>query len=46
MKLAMAQMSMDGNPDHNLRKTIKYIGDAAQVEADLIFFPELQFSPF
>lgn len=44
MKLAMAQMSMTDNIEENYIKTLRMINLAKG--ADLIFFPEIQFSPF
>lgn len=44
MKLAIAQMSMSANIDDNLGKTLAYIENAG--ECDLVFFPEIQLSPF
>jgi len=44
MKLAMAQMSMSEDMECNFKKTISFMEKAG--EADLIFFPEVQLSPF
>lgn len=44
MKLAMAQMSMTYNMSENLEKSISFIEKAKG--CDLIFFPEIQLSPF
>lgn len=44
MKLAMAQMSMQNDMDANLRKTLDFVRRAAG--ADLLFFPEIQLTPF
>ena len=44
MKLAMAQMSMSGDMEHNLKKALKYIENSSDCE--LLFFPEVQLSPF
>ena len=44
MKLAMAQMSMKYDLQQNLRKALDYIEQAK--ECDLLFFPEIQLSPF
>ncbi|MBR6968817.1 MAG: carbon-nitrogen hydrolase family protein [Ruminococcus sp.] len=44
MKLAMAQMSMSEDMEDNLKKALKYIEKAEG--CDLIFFPEIQLSPF
>lgn len=44
MKLAMAQMSMTGSMDENLKKSLAFC-DAAE-GSDLLFFPEVQLTPF
>jgi predicted amidohydrolase len=44
MKLAMAQMSMTDNREKNLQKTLDFIDRAKG--CDLLFFPEIQLSPF
>ena len=44
MKLAMAQMSMSGSMDENLKKSIAFCDAAAG--SDLLFFPEVQLTPF
>ncbi|MCD7749528.1 MAG: carbon-nitrogen hydrolase family protein [Oscillospiraceae bacterium] len=46
MKLAMAQMQMGSSIEENLHKSLHYIELAGKAGADLIFFPELQLSPF
>lgn len=46
MRIAMAQMSMQMNRDSNLAKTAGYIQEAVGAEADLLFFPEVQLTPF
>lgn len=46
MRLAMAQMQMDTSVDRNIAKTIGYMERAAEAGADLIFFPEIQLTPF
>ena len=46
MRIAMAQMSICANIEKNLDKTMYYIKSAAENKADLIFFPEIQLSPF
>lgn len=46
MKLAMAQMRMSASVQENLDKTLLYIQRAGEAGADLIFFPEIQLSPF
>lgn len=44
MKLAMAQMRMSGDTRDNLKKSLE-LCDAAK-GADLLFFPEIQLTPF
>ena len=44
MKLAMAQMSMSDDAERNLQKSLSMI-EAAR-GCDLLFFPEIQLSPF
>lgn len=44
MKLAMAQMSMSGSMDVNLKKSLRMIETARG--CDLLFFPEIQLTPF
>ena len=44
MKLAMAQMQMTEDINHNLETSIKYCDQAK--DSDLLFFPEIQLSPF
>ncbi|MBR1383098.1 MAG: carbon-nitrogen hydrolase family protein [Ruminococcus sp.] len=44
MKLAMAQMSMTSDMYCNLERSVSYIEKAK--DSDLIFFPEIQLSPF
>jgi predicted amidohydrolase len=46
MKIALAQMKMTDNVNENLKKTIQYIEQAKNENSDLIFFPELQLTPF
>lgn len=46
MKIALAQISMDVDINKNILKTLKILEEAEDQKADLIFFPELQFSPF
>ena len=46
MKLAMAQMRMGPTVAENLTQTISYMEQAKAAGADLIFFPEVQLSPF
>ena len=43
MRLAMAQMAMTDNIDENADRALAYYDQAG---ADLLFFPEIQFSPF
>lgn len=42
----MAQMSMAASTDENLNKSLRFMEQAAEKGADLIFFPEVQLSPF
>ena len=46
MKLAMAQMRMGTSVDENLTQTLRFMERAGSAGADLIFFPEVQLSPF
>ena len=46
MKLAMAQMRMSEDLQHNLDSALTYLEQAAAAGADLVFFPEVQLSPF
>ena len=46
MKIALAQMNMTDRVEDNLRASVHYMEQAHQQQADLIFFPELQLSPF
>ena len=46
MRLALAQMKMDQDMEVNFRKSIDLIREAAEKEADLILFPEIQLTPF
>lgn len=46
MRLAMAQMQMAASVGENLAKTLQFMEQAAKADADLIFFPEIQLSPF
>ncbi|MBR4979630.1 MAG: carbon-nitrogen hydrolase family protein [Clostridia bacterium] len=46
MKIALCQMKMEQDIEINYRKTLKAIKEAAMQKADLILFPEIQFSPF
>ena len=44
MKLSLIQMSMSDNLENNLKKSLQLCDDAK--ESDLVFFPEIQLSPF
>ncbi len=44
MRVAMAQVSMLNNMNENYKKTLQYIEKAQN--ADLLFFPQLQLSPY
>jgi beta-ureidopropionase len=46
MRIALAQMSMDEEMPANLEKTLSCMREAARKGADLVCFPEIQFSPF
>ncbi len=46
MRLALAQMNMNNDSEMNLRKALSIMEEAAVNKADMIFFPELQFTPF
>jgi len=46
MKLAMAQMRMGASVKENLEKSLRFMEQAREADADLIFFPEIQLSPF
>lgn len=46
MKLAMTQMAMSGSIQENLDKTLLAIRRAGEAGSDLIFFPEIQLTPF
>ena len=46
MRLALAQMSMVNDMDRNLNKALQFLDLADEHKADLIFFPELQLTPF
>lgn len=45
-RIAMAQMQMCSCMEKNLKKTITFMEQAQIKGADLIFFPEIQLSPF
>lgn len=46
MRIALAQMKNIGNMQDNLNKSIEQIREAAQNNADLILFPEVQLTEF
>ena len=46
MRLAMAQMRMSESIEDNLNKTLQFMKAAKESHADLILFPEIQFSRF
>jgi predicted amidohydrolase len=46
MRIAFAQMKIDSDAKKNLDKTLRYMDEAKKEGADLIFFPEVQLSPF
>ncbi len=46
MRLAMAQMSMSESIESNLNRSLSMMEQAGSAGADLIFFPELQLTPF
>lgn len=46
MRLAMAQMRMSASIDENLKKSLALMERAKAAGAELIFFPELQLTPF
>lgn len=46
MRLAMVQMRMSDSTEENLAKTLRFMERAGEAGADLIFFPEVQLSPF
>ncbi len=46
MKIALAQMKMESSMEENLKKSLGLMELAAADSADLIFFPEIQLSPF
>ena len=46
MKFALAQMKMSERIEENLSETLRLIHEAAERDADLICFPEIQLSPF
>lgn len=46
MKIAMAQMRVSASTAENLRKTLRLMEEAKRGNAELIFFPEIQLTPF
>ncbi len=46
MKLALAQMKMDREREKNLNCSLALLEQAGKEQADLIFYPEVQLSPF
>ncbi len=46
MRLAMAQMSMSGDMDRNFNKALQFMDLADEHKADLLFYPEVQLTPF
>ena len=46
MRLALAQMSMAGDIDRNFNKSLQFLDLADEHKADLVFFPEVQLTPF
>ena len=44
MKIALAQMSMTEKIEENLKKSLSFCNKAK--DCDLLFFPEIQLSPF
>ena len=46
MKIALVQSKMTVNMADNLQKTISAMEKAAEIGSNIIFFPEIQFSPF
>jgi predicted amidohydrolase len=46
MRLALVQMKMNNDSDINLCTVLSAMEEAAANKADMIFFPELQFTPF
>ncbi|OUM59127.1 hypothetical protein PIROE2DRAFT_63972 [Piromyces sp. E2] len=42
----MAQMKMSSSIEENFEKTIKFMNEAAEKNADIICFPEIQLTPF
>ena len=46
MKLALTQMRMDADPELNLARSLALLDAAAAGGAELVLFPESQFSPY
>ncbi len=46
MKIALIQMSNGGSMEINLQKSLDYIKEAAENNADLVLFPEVQLTEF
>lgn len=46
MRLSMAQMSTVGDMDRNFNKTLQFMDLADEHKADLLFYPEVQLTPF
>jgi len=46
MRMALIQMGMEEVPEANLDKALVCIREAAKIGAELVCFPEIQFSPF
>lgn len=46
VKLALCQMQMSMSKEENLTKTLCHMDEARLQQADLIFFPEVQLTPF
>lgn len=46
MKLALAQMRMDDDPQVNLEACLRWLERAAQQRAEVVIFPEGQFGPY
>ncbi|MBR1629429.1 MAG: carbon-nitrogen hydrolase family protein [Lachnospiraceae bacterium] len=46
MRLALAQMSMVNDINRNYNKSLQFLDLADNHKVDLIFFPEMQFTPF
>ena len=46
MRIALIQMGMEQSPEANLGKCLAFMREAAHNGAELVCFPEIQFSPF